>query len=181
MHCVETDLEGVLLLEPRVFRDDRGFFFESWNQATFDEAVGENVTFVQDNHSKSAQGVVRGVHYQHPEPQAKLVRVIAGAVWDVAVDLRRSSRTFRQWVGVELSAENNRQLWIPEGFGHGFLTLTEGAEVLYKATAFYRGEHDRAIAWNDPQLGIDWPMDVPPVLSAKDEAAPGLEEAVLFE
>jgi dTDP-4-dehydrorhamnose 3,5-epimerase len=175
-------IEGPLLITPRVFADDRGFFFESWNQRRFDEAVGTPTTFCQDNHSRSSRGVLRGLHYQlEPEPQGKLVRCPVGAIFDVAVDLRRSSPTFGQWVGAELSAENQRQLWVPVGFGHGFLTLSEVAEVLYKASGFWSKSCERSLLWNDPELAIAWPLDQlggsEPLLAEKDAAAPLFAEA----
>lgn len=180
MHITTTDLPGVLVLQPRVLEDDRGFFFESWNQRDFDEAVGRAVVFVQDNHSRSARGVLRGLHHQlPPHDQGKLVRCAVGAVWDVAVDIRRGSETFGRSVGVELTAANRRQLWIPEGFAHGFVALHDGAELLYKTTTFHAPDSDRAIAWDDPDLAIDWPMPRPPILSARDAAAPGLDDADL--
>jgi dTDP-4-dehydrorhamnose 3,5-epimerase len=164
-----------MLIEPIVFEDSRGHFFEAWNQTIFDECAGRRVTFVQDNHSRSKKGVVRGLHYQNPSPQGKLVRCISGAIWDVAVDLRRSSATFLQWYGTELSAANRRQLWVPEGFAHGFLVLSDGADVLYKATDSYQADHDRVIRFDDPQIGIEWPAAVDPAdLSVKDRNAPGL-------
>ena len=153
-------MEGPLLMTPRCFGDDRGWFFESWNRRSFDEAVGETVVFSQDNHSRSIQGVLRGLHYQlKPEPQAKVVRATVGAIYDVAVDIRRDSPTFGAWVGAELSAENKSQLWIPEGFAHGFLTLSDVAEVQYKARGFWNKSCERAIVWNDPDLAIAWPFD----------------------
>ena len=176
-------MQGPLLITPQVFGDDRGFFFESWNQRRFDEAVGTPTTFCQDNHSRSSRGVLRGLHYQlEPEPQGKLVRCPLGAVFDVAVDLRRSSATFGQWVGAELSGENHRQLWVPVGFAHGFLTLTETAEVLYKASGFWSKACERSLRWNDPELAITWPLEPlgggEPLLADKDAAAPTLAEAV---
>jgi len=176
-------MQGPLLITPQVFGDDRGFFYESWNQHRFDEAVGAPTTFVQDNHSRSSRGVLRGLHYQlEPEPQGKLVRCTAGAIFDVAVDLRRSSPTYGQWVGAELSAENQQQLWVPVGFGHGFLTLSETAEVLYKASGFWSKSCERSLRWDDPQLAICWPLDRldgdAPLLAEKDAAAPNLAEAV---
>jgi dTDP-4-dehydrorhamnose 3,5-epimerase len=176
-------MQGPLLITPQVFGDDRGFFFESWNQRRFDDAVGTPTTFCQDNHSRSSRGVLRGLHYQlEPEPQGKLVRCTAGAILDVAVDLRRSSATFGQWVGAELSAENQQQLWVPVGFAHGFLTLSETAEVLYKASGFWSKTCERSLRWNDPQLAIAWPLDRldgdAPLLAEKDAAAPSLAEAV---
>jgi dTDP-4-dehydrorhamnose 3,5-epimerase len=176
-------VEGPLLITPRVFGDDRGFFFESWNQRRFDEAAGTPTTFCQDNHSSSCRGVLRGLHYQlEPEPQGKLVRCPVGAVFDVAVDLRRGSPTFGQWVGAELNADNQQQLWVPVGFAHGFLTLSEAAEVLYKASGFWSKSCERSLLWNDPELGIAWPLeqlgDGEPLLAEKDAAAPTLAEAV---
>jgi dTDP-4-dehydrorhamnose 3,5-epimerase len=175
-------IEGPLLISPRVFADGRGFFFESWNQRRFDEAVGTPTIFCQDNHSRSSKGVLRGLHYQlEPEPQGKLVRCTVGAIFDVAVDLRRSSPTFGQWVGAELSAENQQQLWVPVGFGHGFLTLSDTAEVLYKASGFWSKSCERSLLWNDPDLAIAWPLDrlngSAPLLAEKDAAAPGFAEA----
>jgi dTDP-4-dehydrorhamnose 3,5-epimerase len=180
MKVTALDIADVLLVEPTVHGDERGFFFESFNQARFDAAVGRNVTFVQDNHSKSSKGVLRGLHYQIRQPQGKLVRVVEGEVFDVAVDLRKSSPTFGKWAGALLSAENKRQLWVPEGFAHGFLVLSDTAQFLYKTTDFYSPEHERALIWNDPTLGIRWPSDTPPVLSQKDAVAPTLEAADLF-
>lgn len=183
MKVVPTALPDVLIIEPKVFGDARGFFFESYNARTFREAVGLDVSFVQDNHSRSARGVLRGIHYQLPPfSQGKLVRVVQGRVWDVAVDLRRHSPTFGRWVGVELSEENQRQLWVPPGFGHGFVTLSDSADFLYKTTEYYAPSHDRAVRWDDPELAIDWPLDgLVPQLSAKDEAAKPLSEAELFD
>jgi dTDP-4-dehydrorhamnose 3,5-epimerase len=174
-------MEGPLLLKPQVFGDGRGFFFESWNQGRFDAAVGTPVTFVQDNHSQSSRGVLRGLHLQlEPEPQGKLVRCPVGAIFDVAVDLRRRSPTFGQWVGTELSGENHLQLWVPVGFAHGFLTLSEHAEVLYKASGYWSKACERSLRWNDPELAIAWPLDQlegnQPVLADKDAAAPTLAE-----
>ena len=179
----ELGLPGVLVIEPTVFGDDRGFFMESWNRRSFAEETGLDVSFVQDNHSRSVGGVLRGIHYQlAPCAQGKLVRVAAGSVWDVAVDLRRSSPAFGRWVGVELSAANHKQLWIPPGFGHGFLVLGESADVLYKATAHYAPDYDRSLRWDDPRLGIDWPLDgVAPILSGKDAGAPLLDDADVFD
>ena len=176
-------VEGPLLITPQVFGDDRGFFFESWNQRRFDQAVGAEVTFVQDNHSRSSRGVLRGLHDQlEPEPQGKLVRCPVGAVWDVAVDLRRSSATFGQWVAAELTAENHKQLWLPVGFAHGFLTLSETAEVLYKASGYWSKSCERSIRWNEPELAITWPLErlggKEPLLADKDAAAPSFAEAV---
>lgn len=180
MNVIQTAIPEVLILEPRVFGDARGFFFESYNQRAFQDATGWAPAFVQDNHSGSARGVLRGLHYQIRQPQGKLVRVVAGEVYDVAVDLRQSSPTFGRWVGSHLSADNRRQMWVPPGFAHGFLVLSEFAEVLYKATDFYAPEHERCIAWNDPGLAIDWPLDGPPMLSAKDAQGVSLREAELF-
>ncbi|MDP9412825.1 MAG: dTDP-4-dehydrorhamnose 3,5-epimerase [Pseudomonadota bacterium] len=177
MRVTPTDLNEVLIIEPNVFGDPRGFFFESYNARRFHEAIGREVNFTQDNHSRSTRGVLRGLHYQlPPNAQAKLVRVVAGAIFDVAVDIRRSSPTFGKWVGVLLSAENQRQLWIPEGFAHGFLTLSESADVLYKASAYYSPADEGAVAWNDPDLAIEWPLTGGPILSAKDAAAPPLAD-----
>ncbi|MEB3902233.1 dTDP-4-dehydrorhamnose 3,5-epimerase [Pseudomonas putida] len=171
----------VLIFTPQIFPDPRGFFFESFNQRTFEAAVGAPVTFVQDNHSRSTKGVLRGLHYQIQNPQGKLVRVIQGEIFDVAVDLRRSSPTFGQWVGVHLSAENKHQLWIPEGFAHGFQVLSETAEVLYKTTDYYTPDHERCLAWNDPAIGIQWPSADPPLLSEKDKLGKLLAQADLFD
>jgi dTDP-4-dehydrorhamnose 3,5-epimerase len=176
-------MEGPLLITPQVFGDDRGFFFESWNQRRFDEVVGEATHFMQDNHSRSSRGVLRGLHYQlEPEPQGKLVRCTAGAIFDVAVDLRRSSATFGEWVATSLSADNHQQLWVPVGFAHGFLTLSETAEVLYKASGFWSKTCERSLRWSDPQLSISWPLDrlggLQPLLADKDAAAQGLAEAL---
>ncbi len=176
-----TAIPEVLVLEPRVFGDARGFFFESFNARDFAEATGLQVDFVQDNHSKSARGVLRGLHYQIEHAQGKLVRVVQGEVFDVAVDLRRSSTTFGQWVGEHLSADNHRQLWVPPGFAHGFVVLSESAEILYKTTDYYAPQHERSLLWNDPALGIDWPIDFEPQLAVKDAAARRLAEAELFE
>jgi dTDP-4-dehydrorhamnose 3,5-epimerase len=181
MNVIRTALPELLLIEPRLFGDERGFFFESFNQKRFDEAVGRPVTFVQDNHSRSARGVLRGLHYQQPRAQGKLVRVIAGAVFDVAVDLRRASPTFGQWVGETLSADNKRQLWIPAGFAHGFLVLSDSAECLYKTTDYWYPEDEHCIRWDDPDLAIEWPLaGAAPLLSAKDAAGKALREAVPF-
>lgn len=171
MNVTPTDIPGVLVLEPRIFTDDRGSFFESFNRRAFAAAIGREVAFVQDNHSTSRRHVLRGLHYQEPEPQGKLVRVVAGAVFDVAADIRPGSRTFGRWVGVELSAENRRQLWVPEGLAHGFLVLSDTAEVLYKTTAFYAPGCEKCIRWDDPTLAIRWPLTGPPVLSPRDAAA----------
>lgn len=180
MHVIETDLPGVLILEPRVFGDARGFFMESFNARAFENATGLRQEFVQDNHSRSARGVLRGLHYQIHEAQGKLVRVTRGRVFDVAVDLRRSSATFGQWTGAELSEENNRQMWVPEGFAHGFVVLSESADFLYKTTRYYAPEHERCLMWNDPAVGVDWPFEGEPVLSAKDQAGLPLNECEVF-
>ena len=181
MKLVETHLPEVKIIEPRIFTDNRGFFYESWNAQTLANA-GLDDTFVQDNHSGSAQGVLRGLHYQLTRPQGKLVRVAAGRVYDVAVDLRRGSPRFGQWVGIELSAENRRMLWIPPGFAHGFVALEAGTEFLYKCTDYYAPADERTLLWNDPAIGIDWPLDLigTPLLSAKDEAGLRLAEAEVY-
>jgi dTDP-4-dehydrorhamnose 3,5-epimerase len=167
-------IPDVMLIEPEVFGDTRGFFFESFNRRVFEEAIGRDLDFVQDNHSRSARNVLRGLHFQVQQPQGKLVRVAIGSIFDVAVDIRRDSPTFRRWVGVELSAENQRQLWVPEGLAHGFLVTSHSADVLYKATDYYAPEHERSIRWNDPTLGIEWPLDGPPRLSDQDRDARSL-------
>ena len=174
-------IPDVVLFEPKVFGDDRGLFFESFNQAQFEAAIGRQVTFVQDNHSRSVKQVLRGLHYQIKQPQGKLVRIVAGTVFDVAVDIRRSSPTFGRWVGEVLSAENKRQLWIPEGFAHGFVVLSEFAECLYKATDYYAPQHERCIIWNDSAIGIQWPFDGMPVLSGKDRQGVTLDRAECFD
>jgi dTDP-4-dehydrorhamnose 3,5-epimerase len=180
MKVTPTAIPDVLIIEPKVFGDERGFFFESFNQKTFNEATGLDVNFVQDNHSRSAKGVLRGLHYQVQQPQGKLVRVVRGVVFDVAVDIRQGSATFGKWVGVELSEENHKQLWVPAGLAHGFLVLSESADFLYKTTNYYAPQHERCIAWNDSSIGIDWPAGIPPLLSAKDKSGKRLEEADLF-
>lgn len=177
MKVIASELPDVLILEPRVFGDERGFFYESFNARAFSEATGLNREFVQDNHSRSQRGVLRGLHYQLQQAQGKLVRVTAGEVYDVAVDIRRRSPTFGRWVGVHLSAENKRQLWLPEGFAHGFLVLSEYAEFLYKTTDYYAPAHERCIRWDDPSLAIDWPLESAPQLSAKDQAGLSLADA----
>ncbi|WP_343645470.1 dTDP-4-dehydrorhamnose 3,5-epimerase [Enterobacter sp.] len=175
MNVIKTDIPDVLIFEPKVFGDDRGFFYESFSQKVFEEAVGRKVEFVQDNHSKSCKGVLRGLHYQlEPYAQGKLVRCIAGEVFDVAVDIRKSSPTFGKWVGVNLSAENKRQLWIPEGFAHGFYVLSESAEFVYKTTNFYVPNVESGIIWDDKALAIKWPLDGSPIISAKDKNLPHL-------
>lgn len=181
MNATRSNLLDVIILEPKLFGDERGFFFESFNARTFEALTGVTRTFVQDNHSKSARNVLRGLHYQISQPQGKLVRVIQGEVFDVAVDLRRSSPNFGKWVGVTLSADNKKQLWVPEGFAHGFLVLSETAEFLYKTTDFYAPEHERCLLWNDPVIGIDWPLSGPPMLAAKDAEAITLDQAETFE
>lgn len=181
MKVVPTALPEVLVLEPRVFGDDRGFFMESWNAKAFAVATGLDVEFVQDNHSRSVQHVLRGIHYQVIKPQGKLVRVVSGSVLDVAVDLRRSSPNFGKWVRVELSADNKRQLWVPPGFGHAFLVTSQVADFLYKTTEYWMPEYDRGIVWNDPDLGIDWGLSTVPSLAAKDAAAPRLRDAEVYE
>lgn len=180
MNALPTAIPDVLILEPKVFGDDRGFFFESFNKRIFEELTGLQRTFVQDNHSKSEKNVLRGLHYQIRHPQGKLVRVIQGEVYDVAVDLRKDSATFGQWVGVHLSAENRRQLWIPEGFAHGFVVISKTAEFLYKTTDYYAPEHERSLLWNDSAIGIVWPIESQPKLAAKDKNALPLTEAELF-
>lgn len=180
MKVTPLAIPEVVLLEPDVFGDDRGFFYESFNQAQFETAIGKPVTFVQDNHSRSAKGVLRGLHYQIKQPQGKLVRVVQGTVFDVAVDIRRSSPTFGQHVGVELSADNKRMLWVPEGFAHGFVVLSDTAEFLYKTTDYWAPEFERSIAWDDPAIGIQWPIQGEPSLSAKDQQAKALAEAEHF-
>jgi len=180
MKTTPLAVPDVILLEPKVFGDDRGFFFESFNQEKFEGAIGRSVTFVQDNHSRSVKQVLRGLHYQIQKTQGKLVRVIQGEVFDVAVDIRKSSPTFGRWVGEILSAENKRQLWVPEGFAHGFVVLSDTAEFLYKTTTYYAPEHERCIAWNDPAIGIQWPIVGAPVLSGKDRKGLSLAEAEHF-
>ncbi|ETI59483.1 dTDP-4-dehydrorhamnose 3,5-epimerase [Sphingobium sp. C100] len=180
MNIVETAIPGPLIIEPRIFGDDRGFFYESWNADSF-QAAGLNLNFVQDNHSKSARGVLRGLHFQNPNPQGKLVRVVAGRVWDVAVDIRQSSPHFGKWVGVELSAANKRMFWVPEGFAHGFVALEDGTEFLYKCTAPYDAAAEHSLMWNDPAVGIEWPLEgIEPQLSGKDAQAKSLNEIEAF-
>ncbi|EKD34344.1 MAG: hypothetical protein ACD_75C02378G0001 [uncultured bacterium] len=181
MKVTATAIPEVLLIEPRVFGDARGFFFESFNQKKWQEQTGLDRVFVQDNHSRSDRGVLRGLHYQIRQPQGKLVRVVLGEVFDVAVDLRRSSATFGQWVGAVLSADNKQQLWIPEGFGHGFVVLSEVAEFLYRTTDYWAPEHERCIVWNDADIGIDWPIAGEPVLSQKDAAGVAFRDAEVYE
>lgn len=179
MQVIPTAVKDALILEPKVFGDARGFFMESWNRRGF-AALGLDVDFVQDNHSRSQQSVLRGLHYQIKQPQGKLVRVVSGAVFDVAVDLRKSSPTFGRWAGVVLSAENQRMFWVPPGFAHGFLTLSESADFLYKATDYYAPEHERTLLWNDPALAIDWPLTSAPLLAAKDVAGTPLQAAETY-
>ncbi|NKI67885.1 dTDP-4-dehydrorhamnose 3,5-epimerase [Collimonas pratensis] len=180
MQIQTTNIPEVLIFEPKVFGDDRGFFYESFNERGFNELTGLNASFVQDNHSKSAKNVLRGLHYQIRQPQGKLVRVVSGEVFDVAVDVRKNSPTFGHWVGVTLSAENKRQLWIPEGFAHGFVVTSESAEFLYKTTDYWAPEFERSILWNDPAIGIDWPVTGTPLLSGKDQMGKLLDDAEVF-
>lgn len=180
MKATPLAIPDVVLIEPKVFGDERGFFFESFNQTQFEEAIGKSVQFVQDNHSRSVKNVLRGLHYQIQQPQGKLVRVVQGEVFDVAVDLRKSSKTFGQWVGEILSAENKRQLWVPEGFAHGFVVLSDTAEFLYKTTDYYAPVYERCIFWSDTTLSIQWPAGVQPILSAKDAQGKAFTEAEVF-
>jgi dTDP-4-dehydrorhamnose 3,5-epimerase len=180
VNVLRTALPGVLLLEPKSFGDSRGFFFESWNKAAFDAAVGAPVDFVQDNHSRSARGVLRGLHYQVQQPQGKLVRVISGEVYDVAVDLRRASPTFGRWVGERLSEDNRRMLWVPAGFAHGFLVTSASADFLYKTTDYYAPQHERTLLWNDPALGVAWPLEGEPQLKPSDAAGTPLARAETY-
>ena len=180
MNITVTKIPEILIIEPTVYGDERGFFMESWNQNEFNKVVGREVTFVQDNHSRSAQGVLRGLHYQIKQPQGKLVRCVAGEVFDVAVDIRKNSTTFGQWVGVHLSADNKRQFWVPEGFAHGFMVLSDAAEFLYKTTEYYAPEYERSIIWNDPTLAIDWPLTSTLSLSNKDAVALPFHDAELM-
>ncbi len=180
MKAIALAIPEVMLLEPKVFGDDRGFFFESFNQAQIETTLGRKVNFVQDNHSRSAKNVLRGLHYQIRQPQAKLVRVVLGEVFDVAVDIRKSSHTFGRWVGQILSAENKRQMWVPEGFAHGFVVLSETAEFLYKTTDYWAPEHERCIVWNDISLAINWPIDGDPVVSAKDAEGAAFQAAEVY-
>lgn len=181
MRAIPTAIKDVIVLEPKVFGDDRGFFFESFNAKAFEQATGIKREFVQDNHSKSSKHVLRGLHYQIQQPQGKLVRVVQGEVFDVAVDIRKSSKTFGKWVGVHLSADNKKQLWVPEGFAHGFVVLSETAEFLYKTTDYYAPEYERSLLWNDPVLGITWPIQGEPKLAAKDVSGKLLVEAEVFD
>jgi dTDP-4-dehydrorhamnose 3,5-epimerase len=180
MKITPTEISDVLIIEPHVFGDERGFFFESFNEKTFQDKAGVEDRFVQDNHSCSAQHVLRGLHYQIQQSQGKLVRVVAGAIFDVAVDIRKNSPTFGQWIGCELSAANKKQIWIPAGFAHGFLSLADGTEVLYKATDFYAPEHERCILWDDPDLAIAWPLTAEPTISKKDQAGLPLRSAEVY-
>jgi dTDP-4-dehydrorhamnose 3,5-epimerase len=180
MKVTRTEIQDVVIIEPKVFGDARGFFLESWNEKAFREATGVQLPFVQDNHSRSAKGVLRGLHYQLQQPQGKLVRVVRGAVFDVAVDIRRSSPTFGKWVGTELTEDNHRQFWVPPGFAHGFLVLSGSADFLYKTTDYYAPAHERSLLWSDPTVGIRWPYEGQPKLSAKDLAAVRLEQAEVF-
>lgn len=180
MQVQTTHIPDVLIFEPKVFGDDRGFFYESFNERRFAELTGIEASFVQDNHSKSARNVLRGLHYQIQQPQGKLVRVVAGEVFDVAVDIRKNSATFGHWVGVILSAENKRQLWVPPGFAHGFVVTSESAEFLYKTTDYWAPEHERSILWNDPAIGIEWPLQEAPMLSGKDQVGKLLADAEVF-
>jgi dTDP-4-dehydrorhamnose 3,5-epimerase len=181
MNIIPTEIPDVLMIEPKVFGDDRGFFFESFNERVFAEKTGINTQFVQDNHSRSGKNVLRGLHYQMQQTQGKLLRVVAGEIFDVAVDIRKSSPTFGKWVGCLLSGENKRQFWVPPGFAHGFLVVSDLADVLYKTTDYYAPQHERSILWNDPDIGIDWPLDGgTPILSAKDEAGQRLKSAEVF-
>ena len=180
MRATATAIADVLVIEPKVFGDARGYFYESWNRRDFSALVGRDVDFVQDNHSLSMRGVLRGLHYQVRQPQGKLVRVISGEVFDVAVDLRRSSPTYARWVGERLSAENRRMMWIPEGFAHGLVVLSESAQFLYKSTDFYAPEHERTLIWNDADLAIEWPVEAPPVLKPRDAAGSRLRDAETF-
>jgi dTDP-4-dehydrorhamnose 3,5-epimerase len=180
LKVIPTAIPAVLIIEPKVFGDARGFFFESFNQRAFSQATGLDVNFVQDNHSRSAKGVLRGLHYQIQQPQGKLVRVVRGAVFDVTVDIRRSSPTFGQWVGVELTEDNHRQLWIPPGFAHGFYVLSDSADFLYKTTDYYAPEFERSLVWNDPKIAIAWPFSMQPIVSAKDSQGMSLTDAEVF-
>ncbi|MEO8021552.1 dTDP-4-dehydrorhamnose 3,5-epimerase [Polaromonas sp.] len=181
MKVTITSVPDVLIIEPQVFGDERGFFFESFNQRAFNAAIGTDLSFVQDNHSRSTKGVLRGLHYQVNQPQGKLVRVVRGSIFDVAVDIRGTSSTFGRWVGAELTESNRRQMWVPPGFAHGFLVVSDCAEVLYKATDYYAPDMERCIVWDDPALSIKWPVDIEPILSPKDKNGVRLEAAELFK
>ena len=180
MNVIQTEIPDVLVIEPRLFGDDRGFFYESYNERAFLDKIGISENFVQDNHSRSSKNVLRGLHYQIQQPQGKLVRVVVGSVFDVAVDLRKGSSTFGQWVGTYLSAENKQQLWVPAGFAHGFVVMSEYAEFLYKTTDYYAPQYERCILWNDPDLAIAWPIQSEPILSTKDRAGKLLRDAEVF-
>lgn len=180
MKATHLAIKEVVLFEPKVFGDERGFFFESFNHRQFEEAIGRPIVFVQDNHSRSSKGVLRGLHYQIQSPQGKLVRVVSGEVFDVAVDMRRSSPTFGKWVGALLSAENKHQLWVPEGFAHGFVVLSDSADFLYKTTDYYAPNHERCLLWNDPEIAIAWPIDESPTLSTKDAQGASLSDAEVY-
>lgn len=180
MNVIKTDIPDVMIIEPKVFGDERGFFMESFNAAAFAEATGVTTPFVQDNHSRSAKGVLRGLHYQLQQAQGKLLRVVRGTIFDVAVDIRKSSPTFGKWVGAELTADNNRQFWVPPGFAHGFVVLSDSADVLYKTTDYYAPASERCISWDDPAIGIAWPEGIEPILSAKDKAGLRLQDAEVF-
>ena len=180
MNIIATEIPDVLIIEPRIFGDDRGFFYESYNEKAFTEKTGVKLNFVQDNHSRSTQNVLRGLHYQIQQAQGKLVRVISGEVFDVAVDLRKSSPTFGQWIGCLISAANKRQIWVPPGFAHGFVVVSESAEFLYKTTDYYAPQYERTLLWNDPDLAIDWPLSGEPILSAKDQAGQPLKTAEVY-
>jgi dTDP-4-dehydrorhamnose 3,5-epimerase len=181
MKVTPTAIPDVLIIEPKVFADARGFFYESFNQKAFADATGLNQNFVQDNHSRSGKGVLRGLHYQIQQPQGKLMRVVNGAVFDVAVDIRKDSSTFGKWVGVELTGENHRQLWVPAGFAHGFIVISDSVDFLYKTTDYYAPQHERCIAWNDPEIGIEWPdVGCQPILSGKDQNGMTLAGAEVF-
>jgi dTDP-4-dehydrorhamnose 3,5-epimerase len=181
MQIVEKALNGVVLLEPKVFGDERGFFMETFNERVFRELTGVTLDFVQDNHSRSARNVLRGLHYQIQQPQGKLVRVVSGSVFDVAVDMRRSSPTYGQWFGAELSAQNKRQVWVPPGFAHGFVVMSDTADFLYKTTDYWAPEFERSLAWNDPTVGVAWPLDGEPLLSAKDKSGAAFGAAESYE
>jgi dTDP-4-dehydrorhamnose 3,5-epimerase len=180
MKLIKTEIPDLLIIKPQVYGDERGFFMESFNADKFRQLTGVDVQFVQDNHSRSAKGVLRGLHYQIKQPQAKLVRVVHGVVFDVAVDIRKSSPTFGKWVGVELSEQNHQQFWVPAGFAHGFVVLTDSADFLYKTTDYYAPDYERCIAWNDPSIGIEWPIDEEPLLSVKDREGVSLQQAEVF-
>jgi dTDP-4-dehydrorhamnose 3,5-epimerase len=180
MKVITTKIPDIVVFEPTIYGDDRGFFLESFNQKVFTEKTGINTQFVQDNHSRSSKNVLRGLHYQIQQPQGKLVRVVVGEIFDVAVDIRQNSPTFTQWVGYKLSAENKQQMWVPPGFAHGFLVLSEIAEVLYKTTDYYAPQSERCLAWNDPEIAINWPLKENPILSAKDQSGKSLQFAEIF-